>query len=374
MIQTNKKRLYEQFDWFILLLLLLLCGIGILTIYSATRPAIESVHPNFYIKQAVWVGCGLIALIFVVFIDYSFLRTIAYPSYIIGLAILLFVLVAGQGKMGARRWLNLGFISFQPTEFFRLIFIVALAKYLSSFKGLMTMRNFAFAVFAFAIPPFILIMKQPDLGSGLILIILFVMIVLARGIEKKFLIQMVITCIIVVPIFGSIVFGHLKEYQRNRIIAFIDSEADPQGIGYQIEQSRITIGSGMVTGKGYLKGTQGPLRFLPEKHTDFIFSVFAEEWGFLGVTVVFMLYFLLFMRGIDTSLKAKDDFGKMIAIGLTFMLFIYFTINTGMVLGIMPVVGVPLPFISYGGTTLIANFMTIGLLINIRMRRLGLLY
>jgi len=373
-MKTNKKRLLEHFDWFILLILFLLCGIGILTIYSATRPAIVSVQPNFYIKQAVWVGIGFLALIMVVSIDYSFLRSIAYPCYIIGLAILLFVLIGGQGKMGARRWLNLGFISFQPTEFFRLIFIIALAKYLSSFKGFMTPKNFGFAVIAFAIPPFVLIMKQPDLGSGLILIFLFALITLARGIEKKFLIIMIITCVIVVPIFGTIVFDHLKVYQRNRIIAFIDTEADPQGIGYQIEQSRITIGSGMATGKGYLKGTQGPLRFLPEKQTDFIFSVFAEEWGFLGASVIFFLYFLLFMRGIDTSLKAKDDFGKMIAIGLTFMLFIYFTINTGMVLGIMPVVGVPLPFISYGGTTLIANFMTIGLLINIRMRRIGLLY
>jgi rod shape determining protein RodA len=374
MKQISKKRLLEHFDWFILLILLLLCCIGILTIYSATRPAVEAAHPNYYLKQALWVGIGLIALIVVASIDYTLLRSVAYPLFGFGLLLLLIVLVAGQGKMGAQRWISLGFISFQPTEFFRLIFILGLSRYLSSFKGSMTLTHLAISLFAFALPPFILIMKQPDLGSGLILIFLFVLIVLARGIEKRLLIILIITCIVVVPIMGTLVFEHLKDYQKNRIIAFIDPDADPQGIGYQIEQSRITIGSGMITGKGYLKGTQGPLRFLPEKHTDFIFSVFAEEWGFMGVCVIFLLYLLLFMRGLNTAVKAKDDFGRMIAIGLTNMLFIYFTINTGMVLGIMPVVGVPLPFISYGGTTLIANFMTIGLLINIRMRRIGLLY
>ena len=166
----------------------------------------------------------------------------------------------------------------------------------------------------------------------------------------------------------------LKDYQKNRIIAFVDPEVDPSGIGYHINQSKIAIGSGEFLGKGYLEGTQGPFRFLPEKHTDFIFAVFAEEWGFLGSVFLLSLYLLLILRGLDTASKAKDDFGRLLALGITFMFSIYFFVNVGMTLGIMPVVGIPLPFMSYGGTALLSNYISIGVLINIRTRRFSLFY
>lgn len=197
---------------------------------------------------------------------------------------------------------------------------------------------------------------------------------LAKGLLKKVIITIVVIGIISLPFIGNIMWTGLKDYQKNRLIAFIEPEVDPAGIGYHINQSKIAVGSGEFLGKGYLKGTQGPFRFLPEKHTDFIFAVFAEEWGFAGSVFLLSLYLLLIMRGLDTARKAKDDFGRLLALGITFMFSIYFFVNIGMTLGIMPVVGIPLPFMSYGGTALLSNYISIGVLINIRTRRFSLFY
>ena len=180
--------------------------------------------------------------------------------------------------------------------------------------------------------------------------------------------------ILSVPFLGSIVWDGLKDYQKNRIVAFIDPEVDPSGIGYHINQSKVAIGSGQFIGKGYLNGTQGPFRFLPEKHTDFIFAVFAEEWGFLGSVALLFLYLLFILRGLDTARKAKDEFGRLLAVGFSFMFTVYFFVNVSMTLGMMPVVGIPLPFMSYGGTALMTNFLSAGILINIRTRRFELFY
>jgi rod shape determining protein RodA len=180
--------------------------------------------------------------------------------------------------------------------------------------------------------------------------------------------------LISLPFVGSILWGELKGYQKRRIIAFIDPYVDPQGVGYHINQSKVSIGSGGFLGKGYLKGTQGALRFLPERHTDFIFSVFAEEWGFVGTLFLFLLYLYIILRGLDTVRRARDPAGSFLALGVTSMLFFYCVINIGMTLGIVPVVGVPLPFMSYGGTALVSNFFALGILVNVRMRRFSLFY
>jgi rod shape determining protein RodA len=230
------------------------------------------------------------------------------------------------------------------------------------------------AIALFLLVPIALIIKEPDLGSALILAIIFFSILLMRGVYKKALVIIIVIGMISAPFLGKIVWGQLKDYQKNRLVAFVKPEVDPSGIGYQIEQSKITIGSGRFLGKGYMKGTQGPFRFLPEKHTDFIFSVFAEEWGFLGCAVIFVAYLILLMRGIDTALRAKDSFGRLMAFSIVLMFLIYFVINVGMTIGMMPVVGVPLPFMSYGGTALVSNFAAAGLLINVRMRRFALFY
>ncbi|MDX9715373.1 MAG: rod shape-determining protein RodA [Dissulfurispiraceae bacterium] len=369
------RRLVKNFDWITFGLIITIALIGIATIFSATRLPVEGMEgsqPAFYLKQILWLFISILALFAVVMIDYVWFYRLAYIFYAIGLVLLIAVLMAGKSSLGAQRWINLGFVAFQPSEFFRLAFIMAFSSYLVN-KNLYERIPIS-CVFIFGIIPLFLIVLQPDLGTAIMLMSLFVILSIMRGLSRKIITLAVIVSLISIPFLGHIFWESMKDYQKNRLVAFVDPEIDPSGIGYHINQSKIAIGSGSFIGKGYLKGTQGPLRFLPEKHTDFIFSVFSEEWGFLGSMTLFTLYIMVFLRGLDTAKKAKDEFSKLAATGIVSMFFIYFLVNTGMALGIMPVVGVPLPFMSYGGTALLSNFIAAGLLINIRTRRFELFY
>ena len=276
--------------------------------------------------------------------------------------------------MGAQRWLNLGIVSFQPSEVFKLFYIMSISRYFSEMQGKVGLTSLLRAFFLLTFVPMIMLIKQPDLGTAIILLLVFLSIVIMKGLQRKALVLVVLISLVSVPFLGNILWEGLKDYQKNRLVAFLEPESDPSGIGYHINQSKVAIGSGQFLGKGYLKGTQGPFRFLPEKHTDFIFAVFGEEWGFAGSVVLLFLYLTLILRGLDTASKAKDEFGSLLAMGISFMFTIYFFVNVGMTLGIMPVVGVPLPFMSYGGTSLLANFIAAGILINIRTRRFALFY
>mgnify|MGYP000512921002 CR=1 FL=1 len=369
------RRLIKNFDWITLLLITTLSLIGIMTIYSATRPPLGvGEHPDFYAKQILWFVISMIALIVVATVNYIWLYRVSYPLYAVGLILLIVVLFTGRTSMGAQRWLSIGLVSFQPSEFFRIFFIAGFSAYLTNIGTRFTEKIPIKSILIFAIFPLILLIKQPDLGTAILLMSLFVILSVSKGISRKITTLIIIIGLISIPFLGNILWEGLKEYQKNRLIAFIDPDIDPAGIGYHITQSKISVGSGGFFGKGYLKGTQGPLRFLPEKHTDFIFSVFAEEWGFIGSALLLGIYLLLFLRGLDTAMKAKDEFGRLAATGITAMFFIYFCVNIGMTLGIMPVVGVPLPFVSYGGTALLSNFIAAGILINIRTRRFELFY
>ncbi len=369
------RRLVKGFDWLTFGIVFLLAVIGILTIASATRPVIEGAErPDFYLKQIIWLCFSMIALFVVVAFDYIWLQRFAYVFYAFGLLLLLFVLVAGKSSLGAQRWISIGPLTFQPSEFFRLAFIAGFSAYLTSGLAGGPARLGWKGIVLFGLLPMGLIMKQPDLGTAILLMALFVVLCLVRGLSRRLLVLVLAISLLAAPFVGHIFWDHLKEYQKNRLIAFLDPDVDPSGIGYQINQSKITIGSGGLAGKGYQQGTQGPLRFLPEKHTDFIFAVFAEEWGFLGSLVLVGLYLMLFLRGLDTALKAKDEYGRLVATGITAMFFTYFTVNICMTLGMMPVVGVPLPFVSYGGTALLSNFIAAGILICIRTRRFELFY
>lgn len=369
------RRLIKNFDWITFLLIIALALIGIMTIYSATRPPLGiGEHPDFYLKQMLWLIISVGVLLVVVFFDYIWLYRLSYPLYGLGLFLLLLVLFGGRASMGAQRWLSIGLISFQPSEFFRIFFILGFSSYLTNIGRHFVNKPSIKSVFIFAMLPLILLIKQPDLGTAILLMSLFITLSVSKGIRKKIITVVIIIGLISIPFLGHIFWEGLKDYQKNRLIAFIDPEVDPAGIGYHINQSKISIGSGGFFGKGYLKGTQGPLRFLPEKHTDFIFSVFAEEWGFMGSIALLGIYLTLFLRGLDTAMRAKDEFGRLTALGITAMFFIYFCVNIGMTLGIMPVVGVPLPFVSYGGTALLSNFIAAGILINIRTRRFELFY
>ena len=370
------RRLIQNFDWLTLVIVILISIIGILTIFSATRQpsAGEAAQASFYMKQIVWLIISILALILFISFDYVWLGRIALPVYVTGLILLLIVLISGRTGMGAQRWISLGPLSFQPSEFFKLMFIIMLSNYYSfsreSLGVTALLRVFFFIVFI----PFVLLFKQPDLGTAIVTLLIFISVSLAKGLHKKVIIMIVVIGMVSLPFLGNIMWTGLKDYQKNRLIAFIEPEVDPSGIGYHINQSKIAIGSGEFFGKGYLNGTQGPFRFLPEKHTDFIFAVFAEEWGFVGSIFLLSLYLLLIMRGLDTASKAKDDFGRLLALGITFMFCVYFFVNVGMTLGIMPVVGIPLPFMSYGGTALLSNYISIGVLINIRTHRFSLFY
>lgn len=369
------RRLVKNLDWVTFSIIVFLSLIGIMTIYSATRPPMGiGDYPDFYLKQILWLSISIACMFAVVFFDYIWLYRASFVLYGIGLFLLLIVLFAGRSSMGAQRWISVGPVSFQPSEFFRILFVIGFSAYLSDNVQNISDKINIKTIMMFAIIPLVLVIKQPDLGTAILLMSLFVILSLSKGISKKILTLVLVIGLISIPFLGNILWDGLKEYQKNRIIAFMDPEIDPAGIGYHITQSKITIGSGGFLGKGYLNGTQGPLRFLPEKHTDFIFSVFAEEWGFWGSLLLLGAYLLLFLRGLDTAIKAKDEFGRLMAVGITSMFFVYFFVNIGMTFGLMPVVGVPLPFVSYGGTSLLSNFIAAGILISIRTRRFELFY
>ena len=368
------RRLIQNFDWVTFATVLAISLIGVMTIFSATRQPADEIQSPLFMKQLAWLVVGIVAMVVFVSFDYIWLERIAFPLYLTGVAFLVLVLLLGKVGMGAQRWISLGPIAFQPSEFFKLIFVIMIAQYLSMLGGELDTVQLMRTFFVWVALPFILLFKQPDLGTALVVAFLFASMMLARGLRQKALLLVVIVGLVSLPFVGNIVWSGLKGYQKNRLVAFVDPDADPTGIGYHINQSKVAIGSGEITGKGFLKGTQGPFRFLPERHTDFIFAVFAEEWGFLGSLFLLSLYLILIMRGLDTARKAKDSFGRMLALGITFMFCIYFFINIGMTLGIMPVVGIPLPFMSYGGTALLSNFISVGVLMNVRTRRFTLFY
>lgn len=373
------RRLFKYFDWLSLLIIIILSLIGILTIYSATRPLPGMEQEVYYQKQLYWLVLSILCVFIFMLFDYKWLKGYGYIIFTIGLILLVVVLFIGKTGMGAQRWLSLGFVSFQPSEFFKLFFIIALARYLSNLEQAES-KQFQFDFLdilkpagLFLLVPMILIMKQPDLGTSLMLLFIFVSMILTAGVKRKVLILTVSVSLIALPFVNHIFWNGLKSYQKNRIIAFLNPDIDPKGIGYQLKQSKISIGSGGFTGKGYLKGTQGPLRFLPERHTDFIFSIFGEEWGLIGSLFLLSLYLLLFLRALDTAIRARDMFGTFLTTGVTAMMYFYFTTNIGMTLGIMPVVGVPMPFMSYGGTALLSNYMAVAFLMNVRTRRFSMM-
>ncbi len=370
------RRLLKNFDLPLLFVALAISLIGVMTIYSATRPVLDAEQQTFYLKQLNWIGLSLLAFFFVASLDYRRPIKLGYIFFGVGIVLLVIVLVAGREGMGAQRWISIGFFSFQPSEFFKLFFILAITRYLSDMEQEteLDLRKLAKITAIFLIFPAAFIIMQPDLGTALILIFIFLSMVMISGIRKKIVVVAVIIGIISVPFIGNIVFQNLKGYQKHRIIAFIDPTVDPRGIGYHIIQSKVTIGSGGFLGKGFQKGTQGPLRFLPERHTDFIFSIFAEEWGFVGSVFLFLLYLFIIIRGFDTARIASDKAGCYLAAGITSMFTFYFIINIGMTLGMAPVVGTPLPLMSYGGTALLSNFISLGFIESIRMRRSFLSY
>ena len=370
----QKKRPKLKFDLTFLVAVLTLVAVGLVADYSATYSMGGGRHGLFY-KQIFWILSGFCLLAVTVTVDYRKLERWGYVFYGITLALLAAVLVMGRTGMGAQRWLPLGPFSFQPSEIAKLFLIITLAKYFSEDHTTNghTLRQLVKPFLLVAVPV-LLVVKQPDLGTGLMLLFIFTAMVIAAGIKFKSFIYLVATAALSAPLAWQVFWKHLKDYQKKRLLVFVDPESDPSGAGYHIIQSKIAVGSGMVTGKGYLHGTQSQLSFLPERHTDFIFSVISEEWGFIGSMVVLLIFIFIIMWGLETANKAKDRFGALVAVGSISMIFFHVFINIGMTIGLMPVVGVPLPLVSYGGTSALTTLMALGLLLNINMRRFQLFY
>lgn len=357
------RRLVQYFDWTLLILTLFLCGVGLVTIYSAVaNTALE----GLCLKQGIWYAAGLGTMLLLCLVDYKAFDEWAYPIYLGAAGLLVAVLFAGKLVGGSRRWLALGPLTLQPSELAKIAVILVLARYFARRIKLEGFRLRELAVpFLLTFLPFLLIVRQPDLGTGLVVFLIAGSMTLFVRIERRSLaILAVLTAIAV-----GTGFFFLKEYQRQRILTFLDPDRDPLGAGYHIIQSKIAIGSGMIHGKGLFRGTQNTLAFLPEQHTDFIFSVLAEEWGFIGAFGVCLVFFLLIFRGLSIALACRDHFGAILSVGATAMIFWQALINLGMVMGLMPVVGMPLPLVSYGGSSILAIMVCLGLLANVSMRR-----
>lgn len=370
----HERRFLPNFDWTFFFAVMILVGIGLLSVYSATYSMGGGRH-GLFVKQAWWLGIGSMMMMMSLMPDYHSLQRWAYPLYVVAVLSLAAVLVAGRTGMGAQRWLPLGPLSFQPSELAKLILVISLAKYFSE-DGVTEGHTLGQLVkpFVMVAVPMALVVKQPDLGTALMLLFIFCAMVAVTGIKLRSLAYLVIAGILTMPVAWSFFWGHLKGYQKDRILTFINPESDPSGAGYHVIQSKIAIGSGALTGKGYLNGTQSQLSFLPERHTDFIFSVISEEWGFVGSLLVLLVFLFVILWGVEAAHRAKDRFGALLTVGVTSMISFYVIINIGMTLGIMPVVGVPLPLISYGGTSALTTMVALGLVLNVNMRRYQLFY
>jgi rod shape determining protein RodA len=360
------RRLVQNFDWGLLGVTLLLAVFGFLTLYSATAMVSNESHKLIYIKQIIWFCGGFVVMIMAFMINYKSLDRWADIVYVFCIFLLLSVLVFGKLVAGSRRWLILGPFTIQPSELAKITIIIVLAKYYStaaSPKGLEFKELFKPLVYTGI--PFALIVNQPDLGTAMLLAFIAIAMTIFVKIERKTFYGLLGSGMVCIPMLWFI----LKDYQKKRVLTFLNPDSDPLGAGYHIIQSKIAIGSGMITGKGYLEGTQNALSFLPEQHTDFIFSVLAEEWGFLGAAFLLFLFFILIFWGLKIAHRSKDPFGTMLAFGIASMIFFHVFINIGMVMGLMPVVGAPLPLISYGGSSMVTIMISIGLLMNVSIRR-----
>ncbi len=354
-----ERRVTGNFDWTLFCLAYAIALIGIVNLFSASPPDAA--------RQVQWLVIGTVVLAAFTFVDYHLIARLAYPMYAAVLLMLVAVFVVGRSGGGAQRWLPLGPVAIQPSEFAKLAVILVLTHYFSR-KG---RGQEALGLVDLMVPgllaavPTVIVMKQPDLGTALIIFFIFCAMVAIHGMRLKALLLIAGTGLAASPF----VWQRLKPYQRNRLLTFLDPEADPQGTGYQIMQSKIAIGSGKFFGKGFTEGTQSQLQFLPEHYTDFAFAVWGEEWGFVGAVLLLALYLALILWGLSVALKAKDRVGALLAYGVTAYLFLHVSINVGMVTGVLPVVGVPLVLMSYGGSSVFTTLACIGLLLNVSMRR-----
>jgi rod shape determining protein RodA len=357
----------------ILIVAVLIAALGILSIYSSAYQKEGSLSRAIFKRQILWVILGVGLFLAASNLNYRRLWDLTYLLYYLALIFLFLVFILGVVRLGAQRWLKFAWFNFQPAELTKLIIVIFLARYFSKksvsdialptgtfgiFKGLVL-------PFVFVAMPMALIFEQPDLGSSAMVLFLFIAALFLARVKLRYILIFLLIIVLPLPFFWQI----LRDYQKERLLVFLNPNIDPLGAGYTVIQSKIAIGSGGLWGKGWLAGTQSQLHFLPESHTDFIFATFAEEWGLFGCAVLLFLYYILIHQATLIAERTQDSFGKLLAFGISLMLAIQIFINIAMNLGLAPVVGLPLPLMSYGGSSIIVTFVSLGILANIDKTR-----
>lgn len=348
--------------WGMLVAALLLSAIGLVTVHSASA----ELGIDYLPRQALWVGLGLLVFVISFSLDYEMLTKFSVVFYVASLILLTLVLILGQEAGGARSWLGIGAYRLQPSEFAKIATALFLARYLASRTGSHLRNHEVIMAGMIVLAPMVLVALESDLGGAVMFVPMLVGMVLLAGIQWRFV---VVLAVIAGIAGGAMWFFVMQDYQKERVRTFVSPERDPLGAGYQLQQSKIAVGSGQFVGRGYQQGTQSQLRFLPARHTDFIFSVLAEEWGFLGVALVLALYVAYILNGARVASRARDRAGILLVVGLLSAFGFHVLYNTAMVVGLVPITGIPLPFLSYGGSFTLANFIATGLILGVDFRR-----
>jgi rod shape determining protein RodA len=373
------KRIIKSLDYTLLGVVGLILVMGLFVLDSATLTASVKNHINYVLRQSAWVVVGVIAFTAILFVDYSKMEKYGTYIYALNLILLIAVLVLGKEAKGAQAWIPIGPFKLQPAELVKALLILGLAQYLAPRVGKLNTFKDLIPVFVYVGIPLLLILKQPDLGTGLVYVAIMFGMLLAAGASPLRLFLLIAGGIglISFAIYGHYTWGWplpLEDYQLKRLIVFINPMIDPKGSGYNVIQSTIAVGSGGIFGKGWKLGSQNMNNFLPEQWTDFIFCVLSEEFGFIGSVILLLLFLYVLYRGIRIASKAKDAYGSLIAIGVVSMYTFHVLQNVGMTIGIMPITGIPLPFVSYGGSSLLASMISLGLLMNVYVYRDNIMF
>ncbi len=353
-----------KFDWSLIIISLMLLGVGLMSIYSISTSNLSG-ESNIFMKQLIFAFLGIALMFFFALTDYHYLRSYSLAIYLLALLLLGAVLLWGETLRGTSGWIGIGPFNLQPVEMSKLAIIIALASFFSKNKARIGKTEEIFYSFVLSALAIFLVLKQPDFGSAMVLAGIWLGITVISGINWKYFFSLILMTVLVF----SIGWFFLADFQKDRVANLFNPELDPQGSGYNVIQSIVAVGSGGIWGKGIGHGSQSQLNFLPEKHTDFIFAVIAEELGMAGATFVILLLFLLLYRIKRIAFLAVDNFGCLLAVGIMMMLFLQIFVNIGMNIGIVPVTGIPLPFLSYGGSSLVTVFASVGILSNIYLNR-----
>jgi rod shape determining protein RodA len=365
--RISESNFFKRIDLNLVTVILVLNVIGLINLYSATHGITESINTRLFWQQLVWILVGWAVFFAVTLSNYQMLRRFAWPIYVVNLFALLLTDLMGRTYYGAQRWLDLGLFRYQPSETMKVALVLVFCRYLSSVQNSngLTLRQLIVPGLATLFPVAITV-DQPDLGTGLLLLGIAVSILFFVKVRTWIVIAGLASLLIAVPVMWSV---GLKEYQKNRVLTFLSPGRDPRGTGYNSIQSKIAVGSGRFLGKGFRKGTQSQLEFIPERHSDFIFSVLSEEHGFVGSVASVGLFIVMFLTIIRIASQARDRFGTLIVVGVMSIMFLHVVINIGMVIGLLPIVGVPLPLLSYGGSSMLTTMAGLGLISSVAYRR-----